>query len=701
LITLGLSVMIVVATLWLFMGSLGPTLVPSVSIPVALIGTVAAIWLFGFSINLLTLLALILATGLIVDDAIVVLENIQRRRAQGLGPRAAAVLGTRQVFFAVVATSLVLVSVFIPIAFLPGTAGRLFREFGFVLAVAVLISSFVALSLVPAMAARLPEPSRQAHGLRKLLTTTGLGLARLYQLALARALDHPWLALLLALTAAGGAGVLYQSLDQQLLPAEDRGVFYVNATGPDGVALSYSERQAQRMEALLQPLVDGGEAESLYTIVGRYDFNRVRVTVPLVEWEARERSQQEIIAQVRQPLSQIPGARVSVSSPNSLNLRGAGGGIEVALVGNDYLFLYETARQFARAIEERLPNLSQPDISYQPTQPQLSFQIDRRRAADLGIPLDGLATTLRAMIDGDELVDLNVADEAVPILLEASTGEINDPSDLVNLYVSTASGQLLPLSSVVTLKEEGVAAELDRHVQRRAVEVDSEVTPGYPLQSAVEDLQGLAEEILPPGVSMILLGEAATLEETSREVALTYVIALLVVFLVLCAQFESFTSALVVVLIVPFGVAAAIYALFLTGTSVNIYSQIGLVMLIGLMAKNGVLLVEFADQLRDKGMGVREAIATSARVRLRPVAMTLLSTVLAGLPLILSGGPGAEARSAIGWVVFGGLGLAAMFTLFLTPVVYAGIARLSSARAQEGARLGQELQMAERLADKT
>jgi len=698
LITLSITVTIVVATIWVFMGSLRATLIPSVAIPIALIGTLAAIWLFGFSINILTLLALVLATGLIVDDAIVVLENIQRRRGQGLGSRAAAVLGTRQMFFAVVATTAVLVAVFVPISFLPGTAGRLFREFGFVLAVAVAISSFVALSLVPALAARLPHDTSE-HRLRQPLIALGSQLARVYGASLQGALKYPLLTLGFALVAAVGAGVLYQLLDRELLPPEDRGEITVRATGPDGVSLAYSERQAARMEAVLGSLLDRGEVESAFTIVGRYDFNRVWTTLTLTPWDQRERSQQAIIADLRKPLAAIPGARVGISSPNSLNLRNAGGGIDVALVGSDYLELYESAKLMALAIDDRLPNVSQPDISYQPTQPQLSFQIDRRRAADLGIPLDGLAATLRAMIDGDELVDLNVADQAIPILLEASTGEINDPSDLANLYVGTASGKLLPLSTVVTLKEEGVAAELDRHVQRRAVEIDADVAPGYPLQSAVDDLQALADELLPAGTSMILLGQAATLEETSREVTLTYAIALVVVFLVLCAQFESLTSATVVTLIVPFGIAAAIYALFLTGTSINIYSQIGLIMLIGLMAKNGILLVEFADQMRDHGHGVREAVTISAQVRLRPVTMTMLSTVLGGLPLILSSGPGAEARSAIGWVVFGGLGLAALFTLYLTPVIYLGIARFSNPRIEQSARLEQEMDAAEDIAD--
>ncbi|HEX2139567.1 MAG TPA: efflux RND transporter permease subunit [Woeseiaceae bacterium] len=698
LFTLSFTVLIVIAAIYLFMGSLRATLVPSMAIPISLIGVVAAIWLFGFSINILTLLALVLATGLVVDDAIVVLENIQRRRSQGLGARAAAVLGTRQVFFAVITTTAVLVSVFVPIAFLPSTAGRLFREFGAVMAVAVAISSFVSLSLVPAAASRLPAQGED-HGIRRGIVAVGSRLKEFYRRSLAFSLDHPVIPIAVALLFAAGAFGLFRTLDKELIPPEDRGLIHVMAQGPDGVGIGYMDRQAEKIEAILQPLVNDGVARSLFTVIGGWDPNRARVTVPLVDWEEREQSQQEIIESLEGPLSQIPGARVTVSSTNSLDLRRDGGELEVALIGNDYDVIFEATQEFVRAIEERLPNIEQPEVSYDPTQPQLSVEIDRRRAADLGIDLENLATTLRAMIDGDELVDLNIEDEAVPILLESSSGDINDPTDLVNLYVSTESGGLLPLSSVVSLKEEGVAAQLDRQAQRRAIEIDMQLVGNYPLQSAVDDLRVLADEMLPNNISMVLLGEAATLEETSREVAITYAIALAVVFLVLCAQFEGFTSAVVVTLIVPFGVAAAVIALFLTGTSVNIYSQIGLVLLIGLMAKNSVLLVEFADQLRDRGMAIREAVEAGAAVRLRPVTMTMIATVLGGLPLILSGGAGSEARSSIGWVVFGGLGLAAIFTLYLTPALYLMLARFSSARAEESKRLAKELKHAETVAD--
>jgi hydrophobe/amphiphile efflux-1 (HAE1) family protein len=698
--TLALAVLIVIATLWLFLGSPKATLIPCVAIPVALIGSVAAIWLLGFSINILTLLALVLATGLIVDDSIVVLENIQRRRAQSLGARAAAVLGSRQVFFAVIATTVTLVSVFVPISVLPSTAGRLFREFGFVLAIAVMISSFVALTLVPALAARLGEPPTGGGvGLRWLMLKIGDRLAALYGVTIRGALAAPLVVFALAAAVAGGAWFAYQQLDQQLLPAEDRGMLIVFGTGPDGVGLSYSDRQTDKMEAILLPYLESGEIESLFTIVGRWDLNRVYIAAQLAPWQERTRSQQEIMREIRPKMAAIPGMRVRVFSRNSLGIRRSSGGLEVALIGNNYLHLYEASKTLAQAMEEQIDYLSDIRISYQPTQPQLSVRIDRRRASDLGIPLDDLADTLRVMIDGLDIADLNVRDEAIPIILEARGGAIDDPSDLVNLYVRTDRGALVPLSSLVTLKEEGVAAELDRHVQRRAVEIDADVPASVTLSSAAAAVNALAAEVLPEDVDMILLGQAKAQAETEREVMFTYLIAIVVVFLVLVAQFESLTSAAIVLVTVPFGIAAAIYALLLTGTSVNIYSQIGLVMMIGLMAKNGILVVEFADQLRDRGFSVREAVERAATIRLRPIVMTMISTVVGGLPLILSHGPGAEARSAIGWVVFGGLGLAAVFTLYLTPVVYLGLARLSPARASGTHKLERELAAADRIPD--
>lgn len=719
-ISLGLAVLIVVAILWLFLGALGPTLIPAVTIPVALGGTVAAIWLLGFSINILTLLALVLATGMIVDDAIVVLENVQRQRARGLKPLAAAVLGTRQVFFAVMATTATLVAVFLPIAFLPSDAGRLFAEFGFVLAVAVAISSFVALTLAPMLAARLgggpaaeaddpapgapgparPEPARAPSGpWERIAAPAGRAVARGYGRVLAGALSARLLTVGLAAAAAGLAFLTFGAVDKELLPREDRGRLFVSLSGPDGVGYAYMDRQAAIVEEALLPLREAGEIEAIFSIVGSWDANRAFVIAPLASWDERDRNQFEIADEVQAAVSGLPGANVRVGSSNSLSIRGAGSGFEFALLGSSYPEIAEAADGLIAAIEERLPAFSDLRMSYQPTQPQLSVRIDRRRAEDLGVAFEGLSSTLRAMVDGYEVAEITVDDRSIPILLESASGAIDDPADLANLFVSAEDDRLVPLSAFVTIEETGVAAELDRTRQRRAIEVDADIADGVTTADAIAQLDALAEEVLPTGVQIAFLGEAAELQRTNREIAITFAIAVLVVLLVLAAQFESFLSALVVVLTVPFGLAAAVFSLWLTGTSLNVYSQIGLVLLVGLMAKNGILIVEFADQMRDRGLSPRRAVLDAAQERLRPVMMTMLSTVLGALPLILGSGAGAEARAAIGWVIFGGLGIATVFTLILTPVFYSLLAPLGRARAHHGARLADEMRESEAVAD--
>ena len=686
--TLLISIAVVIGTIRLFTGSMRLTLVPAIAIPISLLGTLAASWALGFSINILTLLALVLASGLIVDDAIVVLESVQRKRAEGAGPSNAAVVGTRRVFFAVIATTAVLVAVFIPIAFLPGTAGRLFQEFGLVLAVAVVISSFVALSLVPAVMSRLATTSPRDRR----VSQWGDQLAALYHHSLKRVLNIPRRTFFVFVVAGGAAAALYTSLDQELLPREDRGKIYIFGKGPDGVGLNYTERQADRMENILMPLLDRGEIVALYSVVGRWDPNIVFMVAKLADWSERERTQQEISEELKPLFAEFPGMTTRIFSANSLNLRGASnGGLSVALLGTDYDELYAAARAYSEAIRSQLDSVSRPRIGYDPSQPQLSVEIDRERASDLNIPLEDVAQTLRVMVDGSRIVDLNADDQTIPIILEAGSDKIRDPSDLVNLYVRTRNGALVPLSSIVRLDERGVAGQLDRREQRRAIEIDVEIQPGFAMQRAVDDLFEIAADILPSNVTLVTRGEAAALAETNRETLFTYGFALLIVFLVLVAQFEGVTSALVIMTTVPFGLAAAICALFMTGTSLNIYSQVGLVMLIGLIAKNGILLVEFADQLRDQGYAVRAAIEEAARIRLRPIVMTLISTILGALPLILASGPGSEARAAVGWVVFGGMGLATVFTLYLTPLAYLGIARFASARAAAGERLAQEM----------
>lgn len=693
LTTLLITVAVVMATIYLFFGHAKPTLIPSASIPIALIGVVAGIWMLGFSINLLTLLALVLATGLVVDDAIVVLENAQRlQKEEGLGKKSSAVIGTRQVYFAVIATTAVLVSVFVPISFLPSETGRLFREFGFVLAMAVILSTFVAISLVPALAAKIDLAGDNAEPNPRIAKWAG-AIARRYNDWVTRSVAKPWMTLAASLAALAAAGLAFTQIPQELTPDEDRSTFYVWASGPDGVGLNFMDREMDEIEQVLDPYLESGEVDSTLSIVGRYDPNRIQVTATLADWDDRDRSQSEIVSSISSPLDELPGSRASARGRGTLSGGwGRGGGLEAALLGNDYEGIYQSAKALADAIATRSDILSDPEISYQPTQPQLSIRIDRARAADLGVDFNDLALTLRTMVSGAEIVDLNVQDQAIPIFLTTQAITITRPSDLGNLFVRSDSGALVPISSLTQLREEGVAAELDRTEQRRAIEVQAEIAPGVPLAEAIAEIERLADEALAEDIDMVLQGEAQQLEESGNELLLTYGFALLIVFLVLVAQFESLASPFVILCSVPFALAAALLALFLSGSSLNIYSQIGLVMLIGLMAKNGILMVEFADQRREEGAGVSEAIIDAATIRLRPIAMTLISTILGAVPLILASGAGAEAREAIGWVIFGGLGIAAIFTLFLVPALYMLIAPFGKPRSVDLARLTRELE---------
>lgn len=696
LTSLILSLLIVVMVIWVFFGRIGPTLIPIIAIPVSLVGSLAAIWLLGFSINLITLLSLVLATGLVVDDAIVVTENIERRRAEGFGARAAAVIGTRQVFFAVIATTITLMAVFLPISFLPSDAGRLFTEFGYVLAITVAISSFVALTICPMIASKLST----LGGHNSLTNSVGGAIRNGYAVLLKPVLAAPMIAITSAVLIASSSAIIYAKVGQELVPPEDRGRVTVWIQGPDGTGLNYTDRQVEQVEAMLEPWLEKGVAENIYSITGRYDLNRGEIAARLIPWNEREITQSEIEADISSKLSLLAGAQGRIRSDNSLNLRGSsGGGLSIALTGASYPEIAEAADAFAKEMES-IQGLSGVRVQYQATQPQLSIQIDRAKAADLDVPMSELSATLGALIDEDEVTELTIADESVPIILQSQSGAVRNPSDLLNLRVRSRAGELIPLYQLVNFSEQGVAAELDRQGQRRAVEIDASLSPELGLGVAVEKVRELSREKLPDGIGLLLLGEAQSLDETSSALMLTFVIALVVIFLVLVAQFESITSAAIIMITVPFGVSAAIFALWITGISINIYSQIGILLLIGIMAKNGILLVEFADQLREKGRSVAQAAFEAATLRLRAISMTLASTVFAGLPLILSTGPGAEARASIGWVVFGGLGLAAFFTLFLTPAVYTMIAGLSKHRSSEEAKLEAEIKTLRELTDK-
>lgn len=691
-IALGLSVLIVTAVIYVFLRDARATLIPIIAMPVSLVGTLAAIWLAGFSINIMTLLALVLATGIVVDDAIVVLENIVRRRSEGMGARAAAVLGTEQVFFAVLATTTTLAAVFIPLSFLPGQTGGLFREFGFTLAIAVLLSSVTALTLCPVLAARMLRPHQARDGG---VTRLGDALARGYGATLRACLEAPFVAVALAVLCALLAVGVAAGLRQELTPAEDRAAILVSVQAPQGASLEYTDGKMREIEALVEPLRATGEVRSVFAIAGMGgQDNRGFIVVTLADWADRSRSQQEIAAEVTASLQDVIGVRTFAIQPNSLGIRGAGQGLSVALVGDDYAKLAEVARAMVARMEED-GRFGQVRLGYDTTQPQLFAEIDRGRAEDLGVEIEGLGEAFQAVLDGRTVGTLFLGDDSFDIKLVSTSDPVNDPGDLERIFVPTQSGDMVPVSSVVTLTERAVAPELGREAQRRSVPITAALTPGLSLGAALTQAQALAAELGGEDMRLVPLAEAATLGETSSGLAVTFGIALAVVFLVLAAQFESFMSAVIVMATVPLGLACAVFALALTGGSLNIYSQIGLVLLVGIMAKNGILIVEFADQLREGGASVRDAIAEAATVRLRPVMMTMIATVLGGLPLVLAQGAGAEAREVLGWIIVGGLGLATIATLYITPVAYLLLAGFARSRAAETELLDAELRGAD------
>lgn len=688
-----LAAVIVIGIIYLFLRDWRATLIPAITMPVSLIGTLAAVYLVGFSINILTLLAIVLATGLVVDDAIVVLENIVRRRAQGLGPRAAAVLGTREVFFAVIATTATLAAVFVPLSFLPGQVGGLFREFGFVLAFSVTLSSIVALTLCPMLASRMLTSHAIHHG-KGLLGRFGDAFSAFYRVALRACLNAPMVVFVVAVIFSGAAFGAFSLITNELTPREDRSTVTLRVTAPQGVSLDYMQDQMRRIEEALKPLRDDGEIANLFSISGfGSNTNSGFMVLTLAPWSERERSQDTIVRDINKATAGIPGVNAFAQQPNSLRIRGGGSGLQFALVGSNHEQLTAAAIKVVAALEAD-GSFDNPRLTNDISQAQLGVSIDRERAADLGINITGLAQALQSLLDGRSIGDVYIDGESYPVKLTSTTRPIDDPTDLENIFLKTGDGKIVPMSVIAKLQEKAVAPSLQREQQLAAVQITAGLGPGLSLGSALEKAQTIAGPLLPPGARILPLAEAATLSENTGGMGITFGFAIVIIFLVLAAQFESVLSSVIIMATVPLGLACAVFALLFTGTSLNVYSQIGLVMLVGIMAKNGILIVEFANQLRDRGQDVREAIENAANMRLRPVMMTMIATILGGVPLVLAHGAGAEARIALGWVIVGGLGLATVVTLFVTPVAYLALARFAKPHAHEEERLQREMAFA-------
>lgn len=693
LIALGISLTLVVLVILLFLRSFRATLVPAVTIPVALIGCLSTVAAFGFSINVLTLLALLLAIGLVVDDAIVVLENIQRRVDGGESCLVAAVLGTRQVTFAVLATSVTLIAVFIPISFLGGQVGRLFSEFGMVMAGAVVISTFVALSLCPMIASRVVKArggTSSADGRDNDVTASRL--VRAYRQGLETALRLPLIVIALSLVFVVGAVLLYQALPRELAPPEDRGVAFVPITAPQGATMAYTNEQATVIERTLQPQVDKGNIVTVYSLVGWGNRPyRAFVVMRLAEWEDREASQADVVNAIQPAARGLAGARAGVASPAGLGLHGNSTPLRIVVGGPDF----EMVKLWAAALLEHAETnerLINPQIDYEENQPQLDLRLDRAGANDLGIPAELVAQTLQTMFASRVVTQYIDRGREYPVITQAQPEDRRTPTDISNIFVRAGDGtSLVPLSALVAATESSAAPELRRTDRLPSITISAGLEPGYALGDAISFMEAGAANILPDNARLGYSGQSAVFKDTSSDTMTVFLMALVIVFLVLAAQFESFIHPLVIMLSVPLAIAGAVYALFAAGLSLNVYSQIGIVLLIGLMAKNGILIVEFANQLRDEGMNVREAVIESAVLRARPIFMTVISTVLGAVPLVLASGAGAESRIAIGSVIVGGLGLSLILTLFLTPVLYNLMAGFSKPRSAVEKALDAEL----------
>jgi multidrug efflux pump len=691
LIALGLSLILVLLVMAAFLRSLRATVIPAVTIPVSLIGCFILINAFGFSINVLTLLALLLAIGLVVDDAIVVLENIQRRIDQGETPLVAGLFGSRQVTFAVIATSVTLIAVFVPISFLEGAAGRLFVEFGMVMAIAVAISTFVALSLCPALAVRLLKSSKDAPGLSAEEAPSG-PMQRTYSRFLERGLNAPVVVIVISLLVAAGSVSVYLGLPKELTPAEDRGLVFIPITAPQGSTVTYTNQMTEQVEAYAAPLVDSGDVDIVFSITGSWGRPyRAFVVLRLAPWEQRTLSHNGVIAELAPKVRGLVGARAFPVAPAGLGLRGSRTPLRVVIGGPDIESIKGWAEEMAQRASEN-PGLRNVEIDYEENQPQFALKVDRAKVDDLGISVETIAATLQTLLASRQVTEYVDRGRTYPVIVQALAGDRQSPSDLQNIFLRAGDGKtLVPLKAVLSLKEEAAAPELQRYDRLPSITISAALVEGYDLGNAVADMQALGEEILPPEIRMSFDGQSKEYLETSGGIALVFGLAVLIVFLVLAAQFESFIHPLTIMLSVPLAFAGAVYALWLAGASINLYSQIGIILLVGLMAKNGILIVEFANQLRDEGKNVRDAVFEASVVRLRPIVMTAISTMLGAVPLIMAAGAGAESRIAIGTVIIGGLGLSTFLTLFLTPVLYNLLAGFSQPRSAIERRLNAEL----------
>lgn len=675
------AIVLVLIVIWLFLGSFRAALIPAVTVPVCLIAAFIPLYLFGFSINLLTLLALVLCIGLVVDDAIVVLENIQRRTDLGEPRLVAAKRGTKQVAFAVIATTAVLVAVFLPVGFMEGNTGRLFRELSVALAGAVAISAFVALTLTPMMSSKLvrPHSEEKSNFVNRWVNARLDGLGSRYRRFLDASVERPWLFGAVMVVAIAVSFVLFKVVPSELAPPEDRGSFQITIQGPEGAGFDYTVGQVQQVEKIVASHTGKGEVIQRYNprVPGGFgaseEMHTGRIAVFLQDWKDRDISTADVADSLRGELGKLPGVRAMPQVSGGL-VRSRGQPINIVLGGPEYAELAQWRDRLLAKMEQN-PGFFSADSDYKETRPQMRVEIDRQRAADLGVPVTDIGHALETMMGSRRVTTFVQNGEEYDVIVQSDRELRASPADLEAIQVRARDGALIPLSNLVTLRELAEPGSLNRFNRLRAITISAGLAPGYRMGDAIQWLEKTVQEELPDHAQIDWKGESREYMQAGGAVLLTFTLALLIVYLVLAAQFESFIHPFVIMLTVPLGVLGALIGLAVTGGTLNLFSQIGIVMLVGLAAKNGILIVEFANQLRDEGRTIHQAIVEASAVRLRPILMTSIATVVGAIPLVLAGGPGSASRATIGIVVIFGVSFSTLLSLFVVPAFYVLLAK--------------------------
>lgn len=673
--TLIVAMCMVVVVIYFFLGNVRATLIPAVTVPVSLIASFIVLYALGYSINLLTLLAMVLAIGLVVDDSIVVLENIYRRIELGEPPLLAAYRGAREVGFAVVATTLVLVSVFIPLIFLEGNIGRLFTEFAVAMSAAVVFSSFTALTLSPMLASKLLRQNEQRSRLTAAVDRNFKRIEQGYISSLRGVVKQPLLMFVVVLSSIGVLYLLAQHLPEEYVPREDRGNFFVSMRAQEGASYESNSENLRQVESVLLPYLDTGEVTRVLVRTPGWGGSAGIAIVGAASWDDRERSTFELMNEISGKLAQIPDVRAFAIMRSGLRVGGLGRPVQFVLQGDSYEDLVEW-RDIVMDKAADNPGLVRLDSDYDETLPQLVVNIDRDRAADLGVSISDIGRTLETMLGSRRVSTYLDRGQEYDVVLEGLEEDFRSPSSIDNLYVrSQRTGELIPLDNLVAISEQAATDELNRYNRMRSITIEANLADGYTLGEALDYLNNIVATELPPGVSVDYKGESLLYQDSGSSFVFIFLLALAVTYLVLAAQFESWVHPMVIMLTVPLALVGAMTGLLLADMSLNIYSQIGLVMLIGLAAKNGILIVEFANQLRDAGEAFEDALFKASELRLRPIVMTAFTTVFSSLPLVLASGPGSESREVIGMVIFAGVLFSTFITLYVIPTAYMVLAR--------------------------